>query len=279
MRSKFEQDKEKLSQISADHLREIQEKFVAEKSALSASVEELRTENELLKSETGSLIDSEASLSLQLKSKESEVLHLRSKAAEADFYKSKCRETEDLFRQVQDRVAMLTDDIQVARQDLMETHEALEHARKANEAHAMFSLAVIKSGAGSQKVEALQLENDNLRHQLSSLTELLDNLETGIKTTEATNSAYVKSYAQMQQQIERLVGHNNNKQRIQYVGKLQTENRELKEEQAKLRSKVDSMQKKVSQLELQLRSYKENRENRPETVAGTTMSMTHSKFY
>lgn len=289
MRKNFEQDKEKLSQASAEHLREIQGKFSAEKaeltglmrvqeSQLSAMIEKLKAENELLKSETESLIDSKASFSLQLQAKESEVLHLRNKAAEADFYESKCHEFERQLMQLRENLAIFHEDIQISRQELLETQQALEHAKKANEAHAMFTLAVINSGIGNEKAEALQLENDNLRQQLSNLNGLLDTLETGIETSEAKNSVYVKSYAQMQQQIERLVGHSNNKQRIQYVGKLQTENRELKEEQAKLRSKVDAMQKKVSQQELQLRKYRD-KENRGESHATTTMSTTHSRFY
>ncbi|XP_028967675.1 hyaluronan mediated motility receptor [Galendromus occidentalis] len=278
LKKNSEQDRERLSRASADHLREVQEKFSAEKSELLETMEKIKIENELLKSETASLIDAKASFSLQLQAKESEVLHLRNKAAEADFYGSKCRELENQSLQMRENIAILHEDVQATRQELIEVQQALENANRANEAHAMFTLAVINSGSGGQQVEALQTENENLRHQLSTLNELMDRLETGIETSEAKNSVYVKSCAQMQEQIQRLVGHSNNKQRIQYVGKLQTENRELKEEQAKLRSKVDAMQKKVSQMETQLRKQKD-KENRLDTMAGNTMSVTQSRYY
>lgn len=266
----FEVDRQKIDDSTTARLHELQEKLDREKhDAVSA----VQRENELLKNDRGALVSEKEALRTQLADRDSEIVELRQSKAEAEFFSHKCRELESETSQLRESISMLQDDVASSRQELTYVQRHLDEERRANEAHATFTLAVINSqcSGGGERVEALQAENDRLRHHLQSVTQLLDTLENGIESSEKQKSAYVSSLAETQEQIRRLVGHTNNKQRIQYVGKLQQENRELKEEQAKMRAKVDASNRRVGQLEQQLRRYREH-ENRLDHTGVNTPS-------
>lgn len=260
----FEADRKKIEDSTTVRLQELQEKLDREKreavNAVQHEIERLQNDRQLM------LSDCEV-LKTQLADSNAEIQQSK---AEADFFSHKCRELESETGELRESVLMLEEDVAACRQELIYVQQHLDEERRVNEAHAAFTLAVINShcdGSGD-RVEILQAENDRLRHHLESVTQLLNALETGIESSEKQKSAYVSSLAETQEQICRLVGHSNNKQRIQYVGKLQRENRELKEEQAKMRAKADTSNRRVVQLEQQLRKYREQ-ENRLDHTTST----------
>lgn len=224
---------------------------------------ELKSERELTVAEKSTLTSEKAALSAELSSIRTEVANLRQAKTEAEFFSRKCRDLERDCERMRESVNALQEDVATTQQELVYVRQKLDDERRANELHATFTMAIVRSqcgagGFGSERVEALQTENDRLRHHLESVTQLLNTLENGIECSEKQKSAYVSSLAETQEQIRRLVGHQNSKQRIQYVGKLQQENRELKEEQAKLRAKIDASARRVTQLEQQLRRLRDS---------------------
>ncbi|OQR70438.1 hypothetical protein BIW11_11640 [Tropilaelaps mercedesae] len=267
MKASFEADRQKIDESTSARLRSFQEKFEREKNE---AVDSLRQEAERFQSDRAALISETESLKSQLGSADVELKQLRQSKTEAEFFSHKCRELEAETEKLRGNVSMLQEEVGTARQNLVYVQQHLDDERRANEAHATLTLAMINAhcSGGGERVEALQAENDKLKHHLDSVTQLLNTLENGIESSEKQKSVYVSSLAETQEQIRRLVGHSNNKQRIQYVGKLQQENRELKEEQVKLRAKVDASTKRLAQLEQQLRRAREH-ENRLDHTAAT----------